>query len=615
MNSPPASAQKLQRQACDNCRRRKIKCNRANPCDKCQRLLLSCTYAHVLQRKGPKFRRLYPLAPLHAGDYQSPAYYTQRGESNNPYNEGSTASSTWSGERGRLPPDLYQQEWRSCSPPGSISSPESLSLQHESDNAQLRPHARRLSSMVLLAHANVFLKYLFPIMPVVHREQLLSDSAEPLKLSPQRYAFMASLCAATHIQLNLDGDGSMNDPPEADSSGTHDPSPTHGEALLAEAVRARAELDIPSNVNIESILTSFFLFAAYGNLDKGEHAWFYLSQSISMVHMLSLHLESTYSTMDVVDAEESRRVFWLLFVTERAYALQRSRPVSLRNSIEKPKVLYADDPILAYGFLNLIHVFETLTVNLYDWVSTGCDSRYSEVPPTRIIQSNLSNPITLDGVLEIQQVDILITQQWLQAKMWTLSLLGHGHSSSPQQSMPLPTGGPVLPFHLPVLVGKAVMNVIGAVSQGALDAHGIGMEQKLFDLGTSIADVACSLRLAATQRLAAAIIDPRELLWGMLTTLSKIRGSQSYLFPELLERSRSILGLDTPHTLTDMEASSESLSWGVNNNNTERSRTDANVSNDRNCEVEDRAEDLTLGLDSALSDETSVSITDIPFLA
>lgn len=60
--SPPRP--KASKQACDNCRRRKIKCNRAQPCDKCQRLLLSCSYCDVLQRKGPKFRTLYPLAPL-----------------------------------------------------------------------------------------------------------------------------------------------------------------------------------------------------------------------------------------------------------------------------------------------------------------------------------------------------------------------------------------------------------------------------------------------------------------------------------------------------------------------------------------------------------------------
>jgi hypothetical protein len=64
-SSTSSATKKTLKQACDNCRRRKIKCNRAHPCDKCQRLLLSCSYSDVLQRKGPKFRTLYPLAPLH----------------------------------------------------------------------------------------------------------------------------------------------------------------------------------------------------------------------------------------------------------------------------------------------------------------------------------------------------------------------------------------------------------------------------------------------------------------------------------------------------------------------------------------------------------------------
>lgn len=43
--------------------------------------------------------------------------------------------------------------------------------------------------------------------------------------------------------------------------------------------------------------------------------------------------------------------------------------------------------------------------------------------------------------------------------------------------------------------------------------------------------------------------DARELLWGILTTLSRIRGSQSYLFPRLLEQSKSVLGIDCSITL------------------------------------------------------------------
>lgn len=90
-----------------------------------------------------------------------------------------------------------------------------------------------------------------------------------------------------------------------------------GEELLAEAVRARKDCDPVDEMSIESLLTSFFLFAAYGNLDKQDHAWFYLCQATSMVFTLGLHRESTYSELSAEDAEEKRRIFWLLFVTER----------------------------------------------------------------------------------------------------------------------------------------------------------------------------------------------------------------------------------------------------------------------------------------------------------
>ena len=143
--------------------------------------------------------------------------------------------------------------------------------------------------------------------------------------------------------------------------------------------------------------------------------------------------------------------------------MQQSRPVMLRSSIHKPQVLCSNDPILSYGFISLINVFEKLPVNLYDWVSAGGPDSCLETPSTSSILSSLCKPISVDGVLEIQQVDILITQQWLQAMIWKLATQPGAQSST------------TLPLHLPVLAGKSVMNVIGAASQGAVDAHGIGM--------------------------------------------------------------------------------------------------------------------------------------------
>ncbi|OGM43078.1 amylase cluster transcriptional regulator AmyR [Aspergillus bombycis] len=554
-SQPSATPEKPPKQACDNCRRRKIKCSRELPCDKCQRLLLSCSYSDVLRRKGPKFRTLYPLAPIHPLASR-PRPLTKEWLPPDPAacHLASPTSPPFTVVDAQYPHPDFSESFTRLPPPDLVSSPDSTNSLFDSSTIGALPAPRRLSPPILLAHVNVFFKYLFPIMPIVRQDQLQQDCHQPERLSPQRYAFIASLCAATHIQLKLDGAA----PGPDSATATIDGHPMlSGAELLAEAVRARKDYNVVDEINMENLLTSFFLFAAYGNLDRQDQAWFYLSQTMSMVFTLGLQRESTYSKLSVEEAEEKRRVFWLLFVTERGYALQQAKPVMLRNSIHKPQVLCSDDPILAYGFINLINVFEKLSPNLYDWVSAGGGSSADgETPPTSSIQCSLAKQISLEGVSEIQKVDILITQQWLQAMMWKLSMT---HATQPGSR-----DDAVLPFHLPVLVGKAVMGVIAAASQGAVDAHGIGMEQKLYDLGTSVADVSRSLSTKAAHHLAESAVDPRELLWGILTTLSRIRGSQSYLFPALVEQSRGILSFDCSLSISDFLPSfggPPSISW------------------------------------------------------
>jgi Fungal specific transcription factor domain len=195
----------------------------------------------------------------------------------------------------------------------AYSSPDSMDSQYELPNAQLsllrQPGSLsgRLLPTALQAHVNIYLKYLYPIMPVLNAEQALADSQDPERLTPERYAFITALCAATHVQLQLD------EVVDSTSSSSYS-----GIGLLTEATNARAKCNnICDHVTIESLLTSFFLFAAYGNLDRHDQAWFYLSQATSMSHTLGLHRESTYAEFAAAEAEERRRVFWLLFVTER----------------------------------------------------------------------------------------------------------------------------------------------------------------------------------------------------------------------------------------------------------------------------------------------------------
>jgi hypothetical protein len=326
------STRKPSKQACDNCRRRKIKCSRELPCDKCQRLLLSCSYSDVLRRKGPKFRTLYPLAPIHplSSRLDPPEHHNPDKDGSGPDLEPEIPDYAF--KNSPISPEFiitdsqfagqdFSDTFSHLPPPELVSSPGSTDSTVESaigygySYGYARPQPRRLSPHILLAHVNVYLKYLFPIMPVVRGDQLRLDCHAPEQLTARRYAFLASLCAATHIQLKLDGAAPVaNSTQRSIGDGQ---SLMSGEELLCEAVRARREVDVLEEVGTESLLTSFFLFASYGNLDRQDHAWFFLCQATSFAFTLGLHREGTYAEFEVEEAEERRRVFWLLFITER----------------------------------------------------------------------------------------------------------------------------------------------------------------------------------------------------------------------------------------------------------------------------------------------------------
>ena len=140
----------------------------------------------------------------------------------------------------------------------------------------------------------------------------------PDSLSPQRYAFLTALSAAARVQLKLEDTG-QNDSGLMDgmgNSGAHS-NPITTDFLLSQTLHARTQFDVVEQQDTDNLLTSFFLFAAYGNMNKPRRAWFYLSEAISLAISQNMHLESTYSGMDPEEVEEKRRIFWLFFITER----------------------------------------------------------------------------------------------------------------------------------------------------------------------------------------------------------------------------------------------------------------------------------------------------------
>ncbi len=275
---------------------------------------------------------------------------------------------------------------------------------------------------------------------------------------------------------------------------------------------------------LESVQTSLFLFACYFGLDKHNKAWYHLREATTLAQIVGMQDEPSYLAGDSVDSVMKRRLYWLLFITERAYALQRHRPLTLHATIELPSV--DEDPAerkIINGFrymINLFRPFDDTFIGLWNKARNDCSTAWLAQ-----LQQQLSDalPKRLHST-ETQTADIVTSQQWLRTMVWQLSITnGYLSSTSPNSSMT---------FKYPIEIAKDLMTDVSLLSQQALEVHGIGLIEKLFDVACTVTDVIAYVPLDGS----IFEVGPSEYLNQFLNLISNLRGGESRFLPLLLAK-------------------------------------------------------------------------------
>ncbi len=192
----------------------------------------------------------------------------------------------------------------------------------------LQPQSFMLPLSTFLPYIHMFFERLYPVFPVVDREYLLalleSNDHRGQPLSASLYSFVAALSAAVIVQLNLaDSDTCEAQNRTSGNDGNDTGSiPSFwrafsAQSFVAQCMQARQQRDFIADPDEWTILTSFFLFAYYGNLDQYRSAWYYLREAIGFTQTLGLDESDTYTDLDTETAQRRCRIFWLLFITER----------------------------------------------------------------------------------------------------------------------------------------------------------------------------------------------------------------------------------------------------------------------------------------------------------
>jgi len=255
------------KRACDACHRRKVKCDGINPCRNCSSAQLSCTYLAIPQKKGPKGSRAKVISELRETQRQT---------------------------------NLTARVARSLN---VIASPPT--------GPSLDATPGLMTTDMLKECIEFFFANMYPTLPILHRGRL-EQQALYADQNVDTYCLLTSLCAFMMIQPGMGV--STNDPLGLDSFGG---GLLQGNMLLEETLRVRKSYDHLESPTQSSLVTSFFLFACYFGLDMHNKAWFHLREATTLAHILGLHKEETYSQFDAVESSRRRRLYWLLFVTER----------------------------------------------------------------------------------------------------------------------------------------------------------------------------------------------------------------------------------------------------------------------------------------------------------
>ncbi len=333
------------------------------------------------------------------------------------------------------------------------------------------PTPGRLTPELMDGCIDFFFNNMYPTMPILDRAQLQQQTLE-IHQSMETYCLLASLCAFMMIQpgMKLGNTNSGSHPGDNETTtttggGQDDIAP--GRAMVEEVLRVRKGYDHVDAPSVAAVITSFFLFGSYFCLDKHSTAWYYLREATTLVHMLGMSDEATYHVGDEMDCIRRRRLFWLLFVTERAYALQRHHPLTLTDSIAMPTTDEAPSERLEIsGFIylvNLFRPFDEVFVGLWNKARADCSTEWLAQ-----LQRQLTNalPAVLEST-ESQAADLRVSQQWLRSMVWQLSTVnGYLSMSCPESSMT---------FKYPIEIARDLVSMTNQMTHRSMEVHGVGL--------------------------------------------------------------------------------------------------------------------------------------------
>ena len=398
----------------------------------------------------------------------------------------------------------------------------------------LVPVLDRIPLTLLSITLRMYAEKLYGIWPLLNAESLI-QRLENEPNNPEIYVLATALSGATLSHLN--------------QVIVHESllEPLIAETFITESKRVRSTYDYMESITLHTTLTSYFLHIFYGRQPlRKQTATFYIREAITFAQLFGMHIEDTYLRYSVKDQQVMRKLYFLLFMTERYLCINDGLPTVL-ESINLPITEDEDAPEVVSGFLNLVTLFSTPGTDFFSkWTSHSSNASINR-ERLLLIQHALQRPLENPNYSnDIQKVDIVVSQHWMRSLAWKLSIqLGYVMLNSKRE----------MNVSYPLEIAQDALGGVSQFSPEAFEVHGPGMEVKMYEIANVLADSI----LCKPEEQSALLVGPKDTLQALAGVLFSLRVVNPDLKSKLSLKLDSILGGSMrPRSIDGVEEVNES---------------------------------------------------------
>ncbi|KAH8599672.1 hypothetical protein B0O99DRAFT_682090 [Bisporella sp. PMI_857] len=287
---------------------------------------------------------------------------------------------------------------------------------------------------MILPWIDIFFDRLYPTLPLLDRTCLYRDMICKRHRKDRQYgAMILSLCAFALIQ-----------PVHMQERESISLSNNYARMLLDEAFRLHSRPDLGESPVLETVLTSFFMFGCLFGQQKHNAAWLKLREAIDVATILCIQLPEAYTFLSDLERTQRLRIFFVLSVTERSYALQRNHEIEFKgrpgyimgwltskpaNGVSNIGQSSGIDEKAMAGLSRMMELVDTVDERFVQcWNGQyGGTTHFSKDDALLIQRKLLSTSFSttdhaFSGMTESQEIDIRILRHWILNRLWNMCL-------------------------------------------------------------------------------------------------------------------------------------------------------------------------------------------------